>query len=81
MLEVTYDGNVARIDVRERIRRGEHPKNEIIDFIKNANRGTVVEVHLPYPAPHLASGLESIGINTIVNKLGDDHYRLMCVVL
>jgi hypothetical protein len=79
MLEVAYDGNIAIIDVRERIRQGEHPRHEILNFVKNANRATVVEVHLPHPAPPLVAGLESIGINAIVNKLGPNHYRLMCL--
>jgi hypothetical protein len=81
MLEVTYNDNVAIIDVRERILRGEHPKYEILEFVKHANRGTVVEVHLPYPAPPLVSGLESIGFNAIVNEVGPDHFRLMCVIM
>lgn len=53
MLEVTYNGNIAKIDVRKRILRGEHPKAEIFEFVKNANRGTIVEIHLPHSAPPL----------------------------
>lgn len=81
MLEVTYNGNIAMIDVRQRIMRGEHPKAEIFEFVKNANRGTIVEIHLPHAAPPLIAGLESLGFNAIVNELGPNHYRLMCVVI
>ncbi|MEX1029502.1 MAG: amino acid decarboxylase [Paenibacillaceae bacterium] len=81
MLEVTYNGNIASIDLRERILNGEHPRAEIVDFVKHANRGTIVEVHLPYAAPPLVSALESVGFNAIVNELAPDHYRLMCVVI
>jgi len=80
MLEVEYNGNIAKIDVRERILRGEHPRFEIIDYVKNAERGTVVEIHLPHPAPPLVAGLESIGVNVIINEIEADHYRLMCVI-
>jgi hypothetical protein len=80
MLEVEYSEKVAKIDLRERILRGEHPRNEVIDFVKTAKRGTVVEVHLPHQAPPLVSGLESIGVNAVLNELGPNHYRLMCVI-
>ena len=79
MLEVQYTGNVASIDMRERILRGEHPRGEIIQFVKEAKRGTVIEIHLPHRAQPLISGLESLGINAVVNELAPDHFRLMCV--
>jgi hypothetical protein len=81
MLEVTYNGNVAKIDLRERILKGEHPRAEIVDFVKHASRGTVVEVHLPHAAPPLVHALESAGYNSIVNEIANDHFRLMCVVI
>lgn len=80
MLEIEQNGNVVKIDVRERILRGEHPRYEIIDFVKNAQRGTVVEIHLPHKAPPLVAGLKAIGVNAVVNEVGPDHYRIMCVV-
>lgn len=81
MLEVVVEGKVARIDVRQRIRRGEHPRAEILDFVKRADLGTLIEIDLPHPAPPLIAGLESIGINPVMNKLEPDHYRVMCVKL
>lgn len=80
MLEVKYSGKVVKIDLRERILRGEHPRSEVIDFVKTAKRGTVVEVHLPHQAPPLVAGLESIGVNAVLKELGPNHYRLMCVI-
>lgn len=79
MLEVAYDGNVAKIDVRERIRKGEHPKNELMQFVRDAARGTVIEIHLPYPAPPLVAALDSIGVQAVVNELGREHFRILCV--
>jgi len=81
MLDVTYKGNIAMIDVRKRILRGEHPKAEIFEFVKAAERGTIVEIHLPHSAPPLIAGLESLGFNAIMNELAPDHYRLMCVII
>ncbi len=79
MLEATYNGNVATIDVRPHMRRGEHPKNEIVQFVREAKRGTIVELHMLWAAPPLVAALEAVGVNAIVNELGPDHYRLMCV--
>ena len=81
MLEVKFSGNVAIIDVRERILKGEHPKREIIDFIKEARKGTIIEIHLPHRGEPLSAALESIGISAITNTITPDHYRLMCVKL
>lgn len=81
MLDVQYQGNIAVIDVRDRIRRGEHPKQEIVSFIKEAKQGTIVEIHLPHQAQPLVNALEAIGIQAIMNALSPDHYRMMCVKL
>ncbi|HEX7057302.1 MAG TPA: amino acid decarboxylase [Bacilli bacterium] len=81
MLEVQYKGNIAVIDVRERILKGEHPRFEIINFVKEAKKGTIIEVHLPHRAQPLVKGLEEIGINAVLNELSPNHYRLMCVKL
>ncbi|MGC5325984.1 amino acid decarboxylase [Brevibacillus sp. SYSU BS000544] len=79
MLDVTYKGNIAVLDVRERIQRGEHPRQEILQFVKEAKHGTVIEIHLPiYPKP-LIDALELIGIQSIINSLGPNHFRMMCV--
>lgn len=79
MLEPVYNGHVVTLDVRPQMLRGEHPKNEIVQFVREAQRGTIVELHMLWAAPPLVAALEAIGVNAIVNKLGPDHYRLMCV--
>jgi len=81
MLSPQYNGNVATIDLRERILKGEHPKQEIIDFVKEAKPGTVIEIHLPHRAEPLSAALKSIGISATINSLGPDHFRMMCVKL
>lgn len=79
MLEVEYRNKVAVIDLRERINRGEHPKREVLEFVQEAQLGTVIELHVPHPAKPLVLGLESIGVPAIMNELGPAHYRIMCV--
>lgn len=81
MLEVEYRGNIAVVDVRERIKRGEHPKQVIIDFVQDAKAGTIVELHLPHRGEPLVQALKAMGISAISNEIAPDHYRLMCVKL
>ncbi|WP_410512491.1 amino acid decarboxylase [Paenibacillus sp. BR2-3] len=78
-MNVQYNGAVAIIDLRDRISRGEHPRQEILQFVSQAETGTVIEIHLPQRAERLVAELESIGISSVTNPLGDNHFRLMCV--
>ena len=79
MLQVEYRGNIAVVDVRERINRGEHPKQEIVGFVNDAKPGTIIELHLPHRADPLVQALKSVGISAIMNEMGPSHYRVMCV--
>jgi hypothetical protein len=81
MLNIQRDGERAIIDVRENIARGEHPKGHIFQFVKEAEVGTVIEIHIPFRAEPLIAGLSSFGLNVIVNELAPDHFRLMAVKL
>lgn len=81
MIHVERDGQRAIIDVRENIRRGEHPKGHIFNYVKEAPKGTIFEIHVPFRAEPLINGLSSFGLNVIVNELAPDHYRLMAVKL
>lgn len=81
MLDVQHQGNVAVIDLRERILSGQHPKQEVVEYVKNAKKGTIIELHLPHPAKPLALALEGIGYPSVMHRLGPEHYRLMCVIL
>ena len=81
MLNVQNNGAVATIDVREDIARGEHPKNKIFQYVKEAPIGTVIEIHVPFRAEPLIASLSSFGLNVVVNELSPDHFRLMAVKL
>jgi len=79
MLDVKLEGNKVIIDVRERILKGEHPRNEILEYVKKAQNGTIFEIHLPLRAQPLINALSTLGMNAIINELGPQHYRIMAV--
>jgi hypothetical protein len=81
MQNFQIDGKKAVIDVRERIAKGEHPRREILNFIKSAPVGTIIEIHLPHRGEPLIASLQSLGMNVIVNELEPMHFRLMAVEL
>lgn len=81
MLEAVWKDKVAVLDLRERIGRGEHPRREVLEFVREAEKGTVVMIDLPHRAEPLVAGLADMGIAAVVNELEPGHYRLMCVKL
>lgn len=81
MLDVQMDGRRAIIDVRERIKKGEHPRNEIFDYVKNTPAGTIIEIHVPHQPQPLIGGLEGMGMNVITDQLDIGHFRLVTVKL
>lgn len=81
MLDVKIDGQRAIIDVRERVKKGEHPKNEIFEYVKQAPVGTIFEIHMPHKGEPLIAGLSNFGMNVIANEIEPGHFRLMTVKL
>lgn len=81
MENVKMEGKRAIVDVRERVLKGEHPRKEIMDFVKASPVGTIFEIHLPHRGEPLIGGLESLGMNVIANELEPGHFRLMAVKL
>ena len=71
----------AVIDLRKRIKNGEHPRKEILDFVKSAPVGTVFEIHLPHRGEPLIAGFQAIEMNVVVNEVEPEHFRLMAVKL
>ncbi|SMQ65488.1 hypothetical protein SAMN05444673_1276 [Bacillus sp. OV166] len=71
----------AVMDIRERIAKGEHPRREIINFVKAAPVGTLFEIHLPHRGEPLIGSLQSLGMNVIVNEIEAMHFRLMAIKL
>lgn len=81
MLDVQMEGTKAVIDVRKRIMNGEHPRNEIFDYVKQADLGTIFEIHVPHEAPPLHNGLKGFGLNVVVDELEPGHFRMVAVKL
>lgn len=81
MISVQREGQRAILDVRENIAKGEHPKNEIFQFVKEASAGTILEIHVPFRAEPLIAGLSSFGLNVVVTELAPDHFQLLAVKL
>jgi hypothetical protein len=75
------DEKRAVIDIRERILRGEHPRREIMNFVKSAPIGMIFEIHLPHRAEPLVSNFQALGMNAIVNEIEPGHFRLMAIKL
>jgi hypothetical protein len=73
------DGKKAVIDVRERIAKGEHPRREILNFIKSAPVGTIFEIHLPHKGEPLIATLQSFGMNVLSKEIEPMHFILMAV--
>jgi hypothetical protein len=71
----------AVIDIRERVLKGEHPRREIIDFVKSAPVGTLFDIHLPHRGEPLIATFQSLGMNAIVNEIEPTHFRLMAIKL
>ncbi|MGF6951972.1 hypothetical protein QF028_004477 [Neobacillus sp. B4I6] len=71
----------AVMDIREHIAKGEHPRREIINFVKAAPVGTLFEIHLPHRGEPLIGSLQSLGMNVIVNEIEPMHFRLMAIKL
>ncbi len=77
MLQVKQDGIRMIIDVREMIKKGMHPRNEIIETIRQSAKGTVFEIHLPHAAQPLVAAIEQLGLDCVLNQLSPGHFRLL----
>lgn len=81
MLNVKMEDNKAIIDVREKILNGEHPKNEILEYVQKAPKETVFEIHLPLRAEPLVTALTSVGMTATISELAPEHFRIIGVKL
>jgi hypothetical protein len=79
MSSFQIEGQRAVIDIRERVLKGEHPRREILNFVKTAPVGTIFEIHLPHRGEPLVATFQSLGMNAIVNEVEPEHFRLMAI--
>lgn len=81
MIPVQVDGSHFTIDVREQIRRGEHPRKEILDAISDAPVGTLFEIHVPHRTGPLIAAIEVLGMNVVTQQLEPGHFRILTLKL
>ncbi|MCT8137824.1 amino acid decarboxylase [Anaerobacillus sp. CMMVII] len=77
MLNVKMENNVAIIDVRENVLRGEHPKDKVLEFVQKAEAGTSFEIHLPLRGEPMVMLLQSIGMSAYIEEVGPEHFRII----
>jgi hypothetical protein len=77
MLTIQREGSKAIIDARDLIKQGIHPRAQILEYIKEAELGTLIEIHLPLPGQPLVAAVEQLGLNVVVNEIEPEHYRLL----
>ncbi|WP_138417769.1 amino acid decarboxylase [Aquibacillus sediminis] len=77
MIDIQLEGKRAIIDVRLQALAGEHPGNDVINYIKKSPSDRDFEIHVPHKANPLLKKLEDIGMNVIRHKVKEDHYYLI----
>lgn len=73
MLGVEMKGTRAVIDLRERILAGEHPREEVFEYVKKSDGGITFEIHTPRVPGPLIKGLEDMGLDVDVEEVASDH--------
>jgi hypothetical protein len=81
MFEVKQEGARIIIDVREMVKKGMHPRKEIMDTVLQAAKGSIFEIHLPHPGQPLVASLKQFGIDCIINEVEPGHFRLLALKL
>ena len=76
MLQIQREESHLVIDARNAIRKGHHPRYEILTLVKEAPRGTLCEVHVPHQTAPLIVALEELGLNVAVSQVSPDDIRL-----
>lgn len=80
-LDVQKNGNRNIIDLRPIILAGKHPRQEVFNYVRDADVGTIFEIHTPKLTNPLIKGLEDMGFNVIVDELESTHFRIVTVKL
>lgn len=74
MSDVHNEGKRVVFDLRERILSGEHPRNEMFEYMKQAPIGTVALIHTPRRPNPLIKGLEQRGMKVTVDEVGPGNF-------
>ncbi len=71
------DGNHILIDVREIIRKGMHPRGEILQVVRDAPKGSVIEIHVPHRTQPLIAAMENLGLKVAVTEVEPGDIRIL----
>jgi uncharacterized protein (DUF2249 family) len=71
------DGNHILIDVRDIIRKGMHPRGEILQVVREARTGSVIEIHVPHRTQPLIKAIEDMGLKVAVTEVEPGDFRIL----
>ncbi len=76
VLEIKREESLLSIDACNAIRKGIHPRQEILTLIQEAPSGTLCEVFVPHRTGPLISALESLGMNVAITEIAHGIWRM-----
>lgn len=81
LLEIEREESRLSVDARNAIRKGFHPRHEIIQLVDEAPIGTICEIHVPHRTGPLIAALEGGGRRVAVSQVEPGHWRLRVLKL
>lgn len=80
-LQIERDEMRLTIDARDAIRKGFHPRFEILNLVDRAPTGMLCEVHVPHRTAPLIAALEGLGLHVSASEVEPGHWRLRMMKL
>ncbi len=81
LLEVHKEKSLISIDARDAIRKGYHPRQEILKLVEEAQAPVLCEIHVPHKTGPLVAALEAMGLNVTIAQVDVGHFRLRALKL
>lgn len=79
LLQIERDEVRLTIDARDAIRKGFHPRFEILKLVDEAPKGMLCEVHVPHRTAPLIAALEGLGLHVATSEVEPGHWRLRVI--
>ncbi len=81
LLEIEREESRLSVDARNAIRKGFHPRHEIVKLVEEAPTGTICEIHVPHRTGPLIDALQGGGRHVAVSEIEPGHWRLRVLKL
>lgn len=81
LLKVHKEKSLISIDARDAIRKGYHPRQEILKLVEDAQAPVLCEIHVPHKTGPLIAALEAMGLNVTTAEVETGHFRLRALKL